>query len=148
MKKEFISDSPESTASIAESFSKTLKGGEILSFYGDLGLGKTCFIKGLAKGLGYTGNVTSPTFDIVNEYRGGRLDLFHFDMYRISGWDDLFTTGYFEYADEGGVIATEWSENIENAIPDDSIRITLERINDTTRKITIERREQDENTCN
>ena len=142
MNKEFISHSPEETENFAAAFADTLCGGEILAFYGGLGLGKTRFIKGLARGLGFSGETTSPTFNLVNEYRGGRLDLFHFDMYRITGWDDLYSTGYFEYADEGGVIAAEWSENIEAALPPDVIRITLESLGENTRKITVERQEQ------
>lgn len=142
MKTEHLSYSPADTEKIALNLADTLNGGEVISFYGDLGLGKTHFIKGLAKGLGFNGEVTSPTFNLVNEYRGGRLDLFHFDMYRITGWDDLYSTGYFEYMDEGGVIATEWSENIEAAIPDYSIKIYIERIDESTRKITVERQDQ------
>ena len=141
MKEEFISYSPEETENYAAAFADTLRGGEILAFYGGMGLGKTRFIKGLARGLGFFGETTSPTFNLVNEYRGGRLDLFHFDMYRITGWDDLYSAGYFDYADEGGVIAAEWSENIEAALPDDVVRITLKSLGENTRKITVERQE-------
>ena len=85
----FVSSSPEFTMSIAAKLSESLSGGEIVALRGGLGMGKTCFVKGLAAGLGFSGEVTSPTFAIVNEYIGGRLNLFHFDMYRITGWDDL-----------------------------------------------------------
>ena len=139
MKKEIISISPDDTEKAAESLAENLSGGEIIAFYGDLGMGKTHFVKGLARALGYKGDVTSPTFNIVNEYRGGRLDVFHFDMYRVSSWEDLYSTGFFEYMDENGVIAVEWSENIESAIPDTAIRVTLNRIDDNKRKIIIER---------
>ena len=133
-----ISSSPESTMDIAAKLSDTLSGGEIIALKGGLGMGKTCFVKGLAAGLGFSGEVTSPTFAIVNEYIGGRLDLFHFDMYRITGWDDLYSTGYFEYLDAGGVVAVEWSENIAGALEGEKV-ITVEigRVSENERKITI-----------
>lgn len=137
----FISNSPAETRKIAHELSTTLKGGEVIAFYGDLGQGKTCFTTGLAEGLGFTGEVSSPTFAIINEYIGGRLNLYHFDMYRVSGWDDLYTTGYFDYLESGGVLAVEWSENIETALPDNTIRITINRISDTSRQISIDRGE-------
>ena len=135
----FVSYSPADTRKIAAELAATLNGGEVIAFYGDLGMGKTCFVTGLADGLGFTGEVSSPTFAIINEYLGGRLDLYHFDMYRVSGWDDLYSTGYFEYMESGGVLAVEWSENIENALPDDVIKVTIKRIDDTKREITIVR---------
>ena len=138
----FVSNSPNETKKIAADLASTLCGGEVIAFYGDLGLGKTCFTTGLAEGLGFTGEVSSPTFAIINEYLGGRLDLYHFDMYRVSGWDDLYSTGYFEYMESGGVLAVEWSENIETALPDDTIRVTIKRIDETKREITINRGEQ------
>lgn len=130
--------SPESTMKIAAALSETLSGGEIIALKGGLGMGKTCFVKGLAAGLGFSGEVTSPTFAIVNEYIGGRLDLFHFDMYRITGWDDLYSTGYFEYLDAGGVTAIEWSENIEGALEGENIiTVEIEKTAEDERKITI-----------
>lgn len=135
----FISNSPADTKKIAADLAATLSGGEVIAFYGDLGMGKTCFVTGLAEGLGFCGEVSSPTFAIINEYLGGRLDLYHFDMYRVSGWDDLYSTGYFEYMESGGVLAVEWSENIENALPDNTIRITIKRLSETSREITIDR---------
>lgn len=133
----FNSKSPKDTESFAEGLSKHLTGGEVIAFSGDLGMGKTCFVRGLARGLGFSGDVTSPTFAIINEYSGGRLPLYHFDMYRISGWDDLYSTGYFEYCEAGGVCAIEWSENIEAALPDDVIRIEIRKNGDTERIITV-----------
>ena len=134
----FVSSSPEFTMDIASKLSETLSGGEIIALRGGLGMGKTCFVKGLAAGLGFSGEVTSPTFAIVNEYVGGRLDLFHFDMYRITGWDDLYSTGYFEYTDAGGVVAAEWSENIAAALEGENvITVELERLGENERKITI-----------
>ncbi len=135
----FISNSPAETKKIAKELSATLTGGEVIAFYGDLGLGKTCFVTGLAEGLGFNGEVSSPTFAIINEYIGGRLNLYHFDMYRVSGWEDLYTTGYFEYLESGGVLAVEWSENIQSALPENTIKVTLKRLNDNLREITIER---------
>ena len=135
----FISNSPTETKKIAADLSATLKGGDVIAFYGDLGQGKTCFVTGLAEGLGFNGEVSSPTFAIINEYIGGRLDLYHFDMYRVDNWDDLFSTGYFEYMESGGVLAIEWSENIENALPENTIKITIKRLDETSREITIDR---------
>ncbi len=137
---EYISNSPEETRKIAAELAKELKGGEVIAFSGGLGLGKTCFTGGLAKGLGFDGYVTSPTFAIMNEYIGGRLPLYHFDMYRISGWGDLYTTGFFECLESGGVVAAEWSENILGALPDNNtIFVNIERIDDNKRKITIKK---------
>ena len=133
----FISNSPDETKNFAKEFAQKLNGGEIIAFTGDLGMGKTCFTSGLACGLGFKGDVTSPTFALVNEYRGGRLDLFHFDMYRIKSWEDLYSTGYFDYIDSGGVVAIEWSENISSALDEETIFVNFERIDDNTRKITV-----------
>lgn len=135
----YTSDSPAETKNIAIRLSTELQGGETIAFYGDLGSGKTCFVTGLAQGLGFTGEVSSPTFAIINEYLGGRLNLYHFDMYRVSSWEDLYSTGFFDYLQEGGVLAVEWSENIESALPDDAIRVKIERIDDNVRRITVER---------
>lgn len=139
MNKTFISDSPKCTKKFAFELAAQLKGGEVIAFYGDLGMGKTCFVNGLAEGLGFTGEVSSPTFAIINEYLGGRLDLYHFDMYRVTSWDDLYSTGYFDYMESGGVLAIEWSENIEAALPDHTIRVTIKRIDDKTREISVVR---------
>ena len=137
MLKKFISNSYKETENIAEEFAKTLNGGEVIAFIGGLGMGKTCFMRGLSRGLGYTGDVTSPTFALVNEYRGGRLPIFHFDMYRVASFDDLYSTGYFDYLEENGVIAAEWSENISSALDDNTIYIIFERTGDNNRNITI-----------
>ena len=133
----FVSNSPAQTREIAKQLASTLTGGEVIAFYGDLGQGKTCFVTGLAEGLGFCGEVSSPTFAIINEYLGGRLDLYHFDMYRVSGWDDLYSTGYFEYMESGGVLAVEWSENSEAALPEDAIRVEICAISENERKITV-----------
>ena len=139
MREEFISNCEKDTISFAKSLSKSLTPGSVISLFGDLGVGKTHFVKGIAEGLEYKGDVTSPTFNIVNEYLGGKLNIYHFDMYRITGWDDLYSTGYFEYIENGGVVITEWSENIEGALPADTIKVTITRIDDTKRKIVVER---------
>ncbi|MBP3599859.1 MAG: tRNA (adenosine(37)-N6)-threonylcarbamoyltransferase complex ATPase subunit type 1 TsaE [Clostridia bacterium] len=133
----FMSDSPIRTEEIAATFAERLKGGEVVAFRGDLGMGKTCFTRGLAAGLGYSGEVTSPTFALINEYIGGRVPLYHFDMYRISSWEELYSSGFFEYIEEGGIVAAEWSENIENALPDNTWYIEFELINENSRKITV-----------
>lgn len=135
---EIITKSPAETETFAEGFAKTLKGGEIIAFKGSMGMGKTCFTRGLAKGLGFTGQVTSPTFALVNEYIGGRLPLYHFDMFRIEGWEDLYSCGYFDYMEMGGVIAAEWSENIEGALSGKVINVTISQIDENTRKIILE----------
>lgn len=135
--KQFYSSSAKETMEFAENFAKTLKKGSVIAFFGGLGMGKTCFVSGLVKGLGINCDVSSPTFAIVNEYRGKQNSLFHFDMYRIESWDDLYTTGFFEYIEENEFIAVEWSENIENALPEDTIKIYFEKT-DSGRIITIE----------
>ena len=134
----FISNSAHETEEFAERFAKTITDGAVIAMKGDLGAGKTCFTRGFAKGMGYDGDVNSPTFAIVNEYQGGRLPVYHFDMYRVVGWEDLYTTGYFEYMESGGVLIIEWSENIVSALPDDVITVTIENIGETKRTITVE----------
>lgn len=127
IKEEFLSNSEKETEKIAADFSEKLSGGEIIAYTGNLGAGKTCFTRGLARGLGFKGDVSSPTFALVNEYRGGRLDLFHFDMYRISGFEDLYSTGFFDYLSENGVVAVEWSENISGILDEKTIFIDIRR---------------------
>ena len=136
---EIITNSPAETEAFAEAFAKELVGGEVIAFKGSMGMGKTCFTRGLAKGLGFSGQVNSPTFALVNEYVGGRLPLYHFDMYRIDTWEDLYSCGFFDYKEMGGVIAAEWSENIEGALDDDTITVRIERIDENVRKITVSR---------
>ena len=109
---EYISRSPEDTARISAEIATQLRAGDIILYEGDMGAGKTTFTKGLAAALGITDPVTSPTFALVNEYTEGRLPLFHFDLYRIDSYDDLYAIGFFDYLDRGGILAVEWSENI------------------------------------
>ena len=133
----YLSNSPQETELTAENFAKTLKEGTVVAYRGDLGMGKTCFTRGLARGLGFEGEVTSPTFALINEYIGGRLPLYHYDMYRISSWEELYSSGFFEYIEEGGIVAAEWSENIENALPENTVYVIIEAIDEDKRKITI-----------
>ena len=109
----------------------------MIAMYGELGAGKTAFVRGLARGLEVDGAVTSPTFTIVNELYGKR-DLFHFDMYRLGSADELFDIGWEDYLDRGGVCAVEWSENVPEAFDGSEIRVSIEKCSDNARKITIE----------
>lgn len=140
--KTYYSNSPEETEDIAYNFAKTLSSGTVVAYRGNLGMGKTCFTRGLARGLGYEGDVTSPTFALINEYLGGSIPLYHFDMYRISSWEELYSSGFFEYIENGGIVACEWSENIENALPDNTVYVIIEAPGENKRKITIMSKEE------
>ncbi len=134
----YKSSSPQQTEDIAAAFAKGLTGSTVVAFFGGLGMGKTAFVRGMAKGRGLTAEVSSPTFALVHEY-GGNPPLVHFDMYRVSGWEDLFSTGFFEYIDAGCILAVEWSENIEAALPEGkTVRVTITAEGETDRCITIE----------
>lgn len=130
---DFISHSVEETETFAEEFTKQLNGNEIIAMYGELGAGKTAFARGIAKGLGVEDVVSSPTFAIVNEYHG-EYPIYHFDMYRIESWNDLDSIGFFDYIDNG-LILIEWSENIEGALPDNVIKITINKTSDENQRI-------------
>ncbi len=134
---EFITKSPAQTERVGEALAKCLSAGAVIAYRGDLGAGKTAFTRGLARGLGITESVTSPTYTIVNEYLGGRLPLFHFDMYRLGGEDELFDIGWEDYLERGGVCAVEWSENVPEAM-ENAISVTIFRLDEDTRKIVIE----------
>ena len=134
---EVFSCSPNETELFGEKLGAVLKGGEVIAYFGGLGMGKTTFTSGLCEGMGINAEVQSPTFALVNEYRGDKRTLYHFDMYRIEGWEDLFSCGFFDYKESGGVIAAEWSENIEGALDENTIFVEIERIDDTTRQITV-----------
>lgn len=135
---DYITRSVAETEALGERLGKTLTGGEVLAYEGELGMGKTAFTRGLAKGLGFTGRVTSPTFTIVNEYEG-RLPLFHFDLYRLADEDELFDIGWEDYLARGGVIAAEWSERVRPALPADARFIRFARgEEEDSRVITIE----------
>ena len=134
---EYLSHSVAETEDIGAQLARSLRPGTVLAYQGDLGMGKTAFTRGLARGLGYAEPVTSPTYTIVNEYLGGRLPLFHFDMYRLASSDDLWDIGWDDYLDRGGVCAVEWSENISDAL-EDAIVITIHKTGETSRRIEIE----------
>ena len=134
---EYITNSPEETEALGTALAKVLTPGTVIAYRGDLGAGKTAFTRGLARGLGCKELVTSPTYTIVNEYLGGRLPLFHFDMYRLRSADDLWDIGWEDYLDRGGVCAVEWSENVAEAM-EDAISVTIEKLGEDTRRITIE----------
>ena len=134
---EFLTKSPEETEKIGSALGKILKPGTVIAYRGDLGAGKTAFTRGLARGLGCTDMVTSPTYTIVNEYLGGRMPLFHFDMYRLASSDDLWDIGWEDYLDRNGVCAVEWSENVEDAM-DGAISITIEKLGEDSRRICLE----------
>ncbi len=136
----YLSTSPQETEKIGEMLGRKINKGTVIAFRGGLGMGKTCFTRGLARGLDCKDQVTSPTFALINEYLSGRIPLYHFDMYRVSGWEDLYSTSFFDYIDEGGVLACEWSENIENALPDDTIYVEFTRVSDTEREIIIKQK--------
>lgn len=136
---QYLSHSETETEAIGERIGAALKPGTVLAYRGDLGMGKTAFTRGLARGLGCGGRVTSPTFTIVNEYEG-RIPLFHFDMYRLPDADALFDIGWEDYLARGGVCAVEWSERVTDALPDDTIWVTIDRHpqQDNWRVITVE----------
>ena len=135
---EYISRSEAETEALGERLARSLpQRGIVIAMYGELGAGKTAFVRGLARGLEVEGRVMSPTFTIVNEHYGKR-DLFHFDMYRLGSADELFDIGWEDYLDRGGVCAVEWSENVPEAFDGSEIRVSIEKCPDDARKITIE----------
>ena len=136
---ELISNSPAETEEAGETLARRLTPGAVVAFTGDLGAGKTAFIRGLARGLGVEERVTSPTFTIVNEYLGGRVPLFHFDLYRLGSADELYDIGWEDYLARGGVCAVEWSEHMGDALEPEAIRVDIRRgENDNQRRITIQ----------
>lgn len=132
----FTTQSPQETEKLGFSLAQKLQPGTVIAYRGDLGAGKTAFTRGIARGLGITDSVTSPTYTIVNEYLTGKMPLFHFDMYRLHSADDLFDIGWGDYLERGGICAVEWSENVEEAM-ENAIFVTIEKLGDTSRKITI-----------
>ena len=134
---EYITNSPSETEAVGAALARVLQPGTIIAYRGDLGAGKTAFTRGLARGLGVTDRVTSPTYTIVNEYLSGRIPLFHFDMYRLHSADDLFDIGWEDYLERGGVCAVEWSENVWGAM-EDALIVTISRLSEDTRRIEIE----------
>ena len=137
---DYLTHNEAETEALGARLAAVLTPGTVVAYRGGLGMGKTAFTRGLARGLGYAGRVTSPTFTIVNEYEGGRLPLFHFDMYRLADAEELFDIGWEDYLDRGGVCAVEWSEQVSEALPEGSILVALSRRREDPawRAITIE----------
>ena len=131
---EYLSHSPEETEHIGEMLGRRLRPGTVVAYRGGLGMGKTAFTRGLARGLGCAGRVTSPTFTIVNGYDGD-IPLFHFDMYRLGGEDELFDIGWEDYLTRGGVCAVEWSERVDDAMPADTLWVDIARGTDESDRI-------------
>ena len=129
-------NSEEETVAAGEALTKKLAPGDVVALYGDLGAGKTQFVRGLARGLGLKARVSSPTFTIVNEYLGP-VPLFHFDMYRLSDAEELFEIGWEDYLTRGGICAVEWSENAEGAFPPEHYEVKIEKSGENSREITI-----------
>ena len=134
---EFITNGPGQTEALGAALGRLLPPGSVVAYRGGLGAGKTAFTRGLARGLGVTDSVTSPTYTIVNEYLSGKMPLFHFDMYRLKSAEDLFDIGWDDYLERGGVCAVEWSENVADAM-EDPVWVTIERLDEENRRITIE----------
>lgn len=123
---EYLSHSETETEAAGQALAAKLRPGDVVAYRGDLGAGKTAFTRGLARGLGCHGRVTSPTFTIVNEYEGP-TPLFHFDLYRLGGWEELFDIGWEDYLARGGVCAVEWSERAEDALEEEPIWVDIRR---------------------
>lgn len=136
MIKKFLTHSADETVALGRLIGARLHGGDVIAYRGGLGAGKTTITHGIAQGMGLKDDVSSPTFALVNEYRG-KINLYHFDMYRINGGLDLETTGFYDYMDSDSVLAIEWSENISDELPLNVITISISRIDDETREIEI-----------
>ena len=133
----YRSNSPAETEALGEKLAHTVKGGTVVALYGGMGMGKTVFVRGMAKFLSPQAEVQSPTFALVNEYPGNP-PLVHFDMYRVNNWDDLYVSGFWDYLDAGAVVVTEWSENIESALPDNTVRVVFTREGENERTLETE----------
>ncbi len=133
----YITNNESETEALGAAIAEKLPGGSVVAMYGDLGSGKTAFVRGMARGMGLRCRVSSPTFTIVNEYLGER-ELIHFDMYRLGSAEELFDIGWEDYLNRGAVCAVEWSENVPGAFYGDEIKVVFEKTGSTGRKITIE----------
>ncbi len=131
-----VSNSFEETEDIAKNFASKLEGAQVVAFYGDLGSGKTAFVRGFADYFGLKDEVCSPTFSLVNEYKSPKVKIYHFDMYRIKTFQDLESTGFFDYLGQG-IILIEWSENISKYIPNDAIKIKITKSAENSRILEI-----------
>ena len=134
--KRIMTSSEEETEACGRELAESLAPGSVVALYGDLGAGKTAFVRGMALGLGVEESVSSPTFTIVNEYPG-RIPLFHFDLYRLRDEGELFDIGWEDYLDRGGICALEWSERAEGAFGPDTVKVSIRRLGDTLREITV-----------
>lgn len=132
-----ITKSEKETQEAGEKLVQTLAPGSVVAMYGDLGAGKTAFVRGMTRGLGINFPVSSPTFNVVNEYPG-KVPLFHFDMYRLGSADELFDIGWDDYLERGGICAVEWSENVEEAFESGTVKVTITKLGDSEREITVE----------
>lgn len=140
---EYVTSNYIETENLGCALGKTLSGGEVVAMFGELGAGKTAFVRGVARGMGLSCDVSSPTFTIVNQYTDGGKTLYHFDMYRVTTWDSLYSTGFFDYLDGDAVIIIEWSENIEAVLPQGFIRVEITKTGDVnTRLITVSGRDK------
>ena len=137
MEQVFRSESVAMTEEYGRRLAQDLRSGTVVALFGGMGMGKTAMVRGIASGMGLDAEVSSPTFALVHDY-GGQPPLVHFDMFRVTTWDDLYSTGFFDYLDVGAVLVVEWSENIESALPEDAIRIHISAPDDTTRFIERE----------
>ncbi len=134
---EIITHSELETEEAGAAFAAKIPDGTVCAMYGELGAGKTAFVRGMARGMGLGCRVNSPTFTIVNEYLGART-LLHFDMYRLASADELWDIGWDDYLARGAVCAVEWSENVSDAFTGGEVSIRFEKLSDTERRITIE----------
>lgn len=134
---EVITKSEHETELLAEKLAPHLPDGTVIALYGELGAGKTAFVRGLARGMGIDSRISSPTFTIVNEYSGAR-NLFHFDMYRLASSDELWDIGWEDYLARGAVCAVEWSENVEDAFTGEELVVRIAKTPDDRRKICLE----------
>ena len=124
--KRIITNSVDETEVLARDLALSVSKPCFIALFGGMGMGKTAFVRGFCKGIGFEGDVSSPTFSLVHEYHGGKFSVYHFDMYRVVGYESLYSTGFFDFPSES-IIICEWSENIEEFLPDNAIRITLSR---------------------
>ena len=138
----YVTKSYGETLELAAKLSKELKKGSVIGFLGDLGSGKTAFTAGFVKGLGIDAQVTSPTFAICNEYIGDSDTVYHYDMYRIESWDDLYSCGFFDFIDGDAYVLCEWSENIFGALPDDAVIIKIDKLSENERSFEVMTKEE------
>lgn len=142
--KTYSTSSYEETVNLGKQIAETLPEGSVVAFLGGLGMGKTAFTTGLVKGLGIKADVSSPTFAICNTYTGDKNTLYHFDMYRVDSWEDLYSTGFFDFLETDAYMAVEWSENIYGALPDDALIVEIEKPGENKREFKIYKKSEEE----